>query len=105
MSPRDRSYDAIGLMKQISEQTAATYANAQEILGDETPKALKKDASGNKVGDQENNDPQNQPGNHSQLASNALVKLDLHYTPADILYPSPHSFIHASFPYFSLQHI
>lgn len=66
MSPGDRSYDAIGLLKQISEHTAATYANAQEILVNETPKALQKD---NYQGSP------NQPGNHSQLASNALVKL------------------------------
>ncbi|KAF7830131.1 transcription factor MYB3R-1-like [Senna tora] len=45
MSPGDRSYDAIGLMKQVKEQTAAAYASAQEILEKETPKA--KDASGN----------------------------------------------------------
>lgn len=78
MSPGDRSYDAIGLLKQIGEHTAATYANAQEILGNETPKALPKDASGNdKDRDQEDNDPPNQPRNHSQLASNALVKLNL----------------------------
>ncbi|TKY74579.1 Myb-related protein 3R-1 [Spatholobus suberectus] len=75
MSPGDRSYDAIGLMKQISEQTAAQYASAHEILGNETPKALPKDASGNdRVGDQENNDPHNQHGNHSQLASSAVVE-------------------------------
>lgn len=77
MSPGDRSYDAIGWMKQISEQTAAQYANAHEILGNDTPKALPKDASGsNRDGDQENNDPHNQHGNHSESASNALVKLD-----------------------------
>ncbi|KAJ1415711.1 SANT/Myb domain [Sesbania bispinosa] len=74
MSPGDRSYDAIGLLKQISEQNAATYANAQEILGNETPKALPEDASGNANRDQENNDPLNRPGNRSQLASNALVE-------------------------------
>ncbi|KAK7260733.1 hypothetical protein RIF29_27014 [Crotalaria pallida] len=73
-SPGDRSYDAIGLMKQVCEQTAATYANAQEILGNETPKASKKDASGNKDGNEENDDPCKQPGNHSQLASNALME-------------------------------
>nr|KYP59240.1 Myb-related protein 3R-1 [Cajanus cajan] len=73
-SPGDRSYDAIGLLKQISEQTAATYANAQEILVNETPKALPKDPSGNdEARDQENNPP-SQPGNHSQLASNALIE-------------------------------
>ncbi|KAK7351474.1 hypothetical protein VNO77_10964 [Canavalia gladiata] len=75
MSPGDKCYDAIGLMKQISEQTAAQYANAQEILCNETPKALPKDVAGNdRDGDQENNDPNEQPGNRSQLASNALVE-------------------------------
>ncbi|XP_020217306.1 transcription factor MYB3R-1 [Cajanus cajan] len=75
LSPGDRSYDAIGLMKQISEQTAAQYASAHEILGNETPKALPKDASGiDRDGDQENIDPQNQHRNHSQLASSALVE-------------------------------
>ncbi|KAK7384919.1 hypothetical protein VNO78_30622 [Psophocarpus tetragonolobus] len=74
MSPGDRSYDAIGLLREISEQTAATYANAQEILGDESPKALLKDASENKDRDHENNDPPNQPENHSKLASNALIE-------------------------------
>ncbi|XP_016479134.1 transcription factor MYB3R-1-like [Nicotiana tabacum] len=37
MSPGDRSYDAIGLMKQLSEQTAASIADAHQILGSETP--------------------------------------------------------------------
>ncbi|XP_019457867.1 PREDICTED: myb-related protein 3R-1-like isoform X2 [Lupinus angustifolius] len=74
ISPGDRSYDAIGLMKQVSEQTAATYANAQEILGNETPKALKKDATGNKDGNHENNDPRKQAGNNSQLAINSLME-------------------------------
>uniref|UniRef100_A0A0R0FQH1 MYB/HD-like transcription factor n=1 Tax=Glycine max TaxID=3847 RepID=A0A0R0FQH1_SOYBN len=75
MSPGDRSYDALGLLKHISEQTAATYANAQEILGNETPKALPKDASENdKDKDHENNYPVNQSGNHSQLPSNALIE-------------------------------
>lgn len=32
MSPGDRSYDAIGLMKQLSEHTAETFADAKEIL-------------------------------------------------------------------------
>ncbi|XP_027355565.1 transcription factor MYB3R-1 [Abrus precatorius] len=78
LSPGDKSYDAIGLMKQISEQTAAQYANIHEILGNETPKALLVDASGNhRDEDQENDDPNKQHGNHSplsQLASNALVE-------------------------------
>ncbi|CAJ1973866.1 unnamed protein product [Sphenostylis stenocarpa] len=75
MSPGDRSFDAIGLMKQINEQTAAQYASAHEILGNETPKALTKDKSRN-VGDEdrENIDPNNQHGNHSQSDSSALVE-------------------------------
>lgn len=87
MSPGDRSYDAIGWMRQISPI-------AREILGSETPKALPKDASGNdkRDGDQENKDPHNQPGNHCQLASNALVKLDSPNTHRDFLlclFPCP----------------
>ncbi|XP_058201740.1 transcription factor MYB3R-1-like [Rhododendron vialii] len=42
LSPRDRSYDAIGLMKQLSEHTAAAFADAQEVLGDETPETILK---------------------------------------------------------------
>ncbi|KAL0557743.1 hypothetical protein IC582_006294 [Cucumis melo] len=42
MSPGDRSYDAIGLMKEVSEQTAAACASAQEVLGNETPQSLLK---------------------------------------------------------------
>ncbi|PKA54451.1 Myb-related protein 3R-1 [Apostasia shenzhenica] len=33
MSPIDRSYDALSLMKQVSEQSAVVIAEAQEILG------------------------------------------------------------------------
>ncbi|KAJ7958587.1 myb-related protein 3R-1 [Quillaja saponaria] len=74
MSPGDRSYDAIGLMKQISEQTAAAYANAQEVLGNESPKTLLKDKGINhKELDQENKSPHNQLGDHFQLPSNVLV--------------------------------
>ncbi|CAL0333017.1 unnamed protein product [Lupinus luteus] len=74
MSPGGRSYDAIGLMKQVDEQTAATYANAQEILRDETPKVLKKETFGNKDGDEENNDICKQAGKVSQLGSNSLME-------------------------------
>ncbi|XP_024987197.1 transcription factor MYB3R-1 isoform X1 [Cynara cardunculus var. scolymus] len=42
VSPRERSYDALGLMKQLSEHTAPAYANAQEVLGDETPDSILK---------------------------------------------------------------
>lgn len=39
-SPRERSYDALGLMRQLSEHTATAFATAQEVLGDETPDSL-----------------------------------------------------------------
>ncbi|RHN77713.1 putative transcription factor MYB-HB-like family [Medicago truncatula] len=61
----ERSYDAIGLLKQVGEQTAATYENAQELLKNDTPKAVPKDASGN------DNSPS---ANNSKLTSNALVE-------------------------------
>ncbi|KAI4337473.1 hypothetical protein L6164_015887 [Bauhinia variegata] len=74
MSPNERSYDAIGLMKQISEQTASAYANAQEILGNETPKALLKDASENDSDVDHENKDHTRTGNHTQLGSNALIE-------------------------------
>ncbi|XP_052297911.1 transcription factor MYB3R-1 isoform X3 [Citrus sinensis] len=40
MSPGDRSYDALGLMKQLSEHTAAAYADALEVLGGESSETL-----------------------------------------------------------------
>lgn len=46
MSPGDRSYDAIGLMKEVGEHTAAACANAQEVLGNETPQSLLKGRRG-----------------------------------------------------------
>lgn len=74
MSPGDRSYDALGLMKQISEQTAAAYANAQEILGNETPETLFKKRNIHDTQEQENNHaPPDQQQNHSNLPQNILV--------------------------------
>ncbi|CAI8599832.1 unnamed protein product [Vicia faba] len=70
-SPGDKSYDAMGWMKQIGEHTAAQYADALEVLENEPPKTLPKDASGD---NQENIDPHDLPGNHSNSASNALVE-------------------------------
>ncbi|GKG27330.1 hypothetical protein Tco_0403033, partial [Tanacetum coccineum] len=40
VSPRERSYDALGLMRQLSEHTATAYATAQEVLSDKTPDSL-----------------------------------------------------------------
>ncbi|XVE53715.1 hypothetical protein DITRI_Ditri03aG0024800 [Diplodiscus trichospermus] len=72
MSPADRSYDAIGLMKQLSEHTAAAYADALEVLGNETPESIIKGRrlSNNPNVDKENN----QSESHSDLASNILAE-------------------------------
>lgn len=69
MSPGDRSYDAIGLMKQISEQTAAAYANAQEVLENEAPKTLRKGRFNQDTQLQENNEQ----GTRSHLPQSILV--------------------------------
>ncbi|CAN0907093.1 Transcription factor MYB3R-4 [Linum grandiflorum] len=42
LSPGDRSYDAITLLKQFSEHTAAACADALDVLGDETPETISK---------------------------------------------------------------
>lgn len=38
MSPRERSYDALGLMKHVNEHSASVFASAEEVLDNETPK-------------------------------------------------------------------
>ncbi|XP_022754569.1 transcription factor MYB3R-1-like [Durio zibethinus] len=71
MSPADRSYDAIGLMKQLNEHTAAAYADALEVLGDETPESIVKGRrSNNPKMEKENNQLEVQ----SHLASNILAE-------------------------------
>ncbi|KAE8682660.1 Myb-related protein 3R-1 [Hibiscus syriacus] len=67
MSPVERSYDAIGLMKQLSEHTAAAYADALEVLGIETPESI---INGPNNMDKENSRLEN----HSHLASNILAE-------------------------------
>ncbi|KAH9605827.1 hypothetical protein KSS87_000606 [Heliosperma pusillum] len=49
MSPGERSFDAIGLMKQINEQGADTYADAREVLGGETPDSILKQRCSKKL--------------------------------------------------------
>lgn len=75
MSPGDRSYDAIGLMKQISEHTAAAYANAHEVLGNETPDTLLKERQKDRgiVDLDKNNAPPSQLGSSSLSAPNVMV--------------------------------
>ncbi|GMI92546.1 C-MYB-LIKE TRANSCRIPTION FACTOR 3R-1, MYB DOMAIN PROTEIN 3R1, A. thaliana MYB domain protein 3R1 [Hibiscus trionum] len=70
MSPVERSYDAIGLMKQLSEHTAAAYADALEVLGNETPESIIK-GKGKGINNPNNMDKEN---NHSHLASNITAE-------------------------------
>ncbi|KAI9191105.1 hypothetical protein LWI28_003648 [Acer negundo] len=78
MSPGgDRSYDAIGLMKQLSEHTAAAYADALEVLGNngtsETP--VKETESQNPpIADQEKQSVSQNQQESSDLASNVLIE-------------------------------
>lgn len=74
MSPAERSYDALGLMKQLSEQTASAFANAQAVLGDETPETiLKKKSLRNENGEKESTNVSNcEPEHHSLTASNIM---------------------------------
>ncbi|KAL1552415.1 hypothetical protein AAHA92_13215 [Salvia divinorum] len=73
LSPRDRSYDAIGLMKQLGEQTAGAFSDAQKVLGDETPESLLK----GKCRAKEQRDKENEhtrAEHHSLSASNLMTE-------------------------------
>lgn len=73
MSPGDRSYDALGLRKHLSEHSEAVYTNAEETLGMNTPEPTKKQCSDDGNEDQENLKPNQSSGCCSNLASNILV--------------------------------
>lgn len=49
LSPGDTTYDAIGLMRQLNEHTAAALAEAQEVLASGNPEreASQKSSDGN----------------------------------------------------------
>lgn len=70
MSPGDGSYDALGLMKHVSEHSASVYANAEEVLGNDTPKEKNINA-GNL--ERKNKQSDQLTGTTSSLASNVLV--------------------------------
>lgn len=75
MSPGDRSYDALGLMKQLSEHTASAFANAQEVLGDETPETILKKSSKILNADKQQNDALKcQQEHHSTVGSNVMTE-------------------------------
>ncbi|XP_073123014.1 transcription factor MYB3R-1-like isoform X2 [Henckelia pumila] len=71
LNPGDRSYDAIGLMKHLGEHTAGAFADAQEVLGNETPETILKA----KCSEKENNQNLNcQAEHHSVSASTFLME-------------------------------
>ena len=69
MSPGDRSYDAIGLMKQLNEHAAETFADAKEILRNGAFETMSK----GKCSSDSNHDPDHKLDNQSHLASGVLV--------------------------------
>ncbi|URE48795.1 hypothetical protein MUK42_14582 [Musa troglodytarum] len=79
MSPGDQSYDAIGLMRQLSEHTAAAaVAEAQEVLTSGSPvRTCNEPQSDNKKFSDENADPDDKElGNHhmpSKIMTEARV--------------------------------
>ncbi|CAA7025466.1 unnamed protein product [Microthlaspi erraticum] len=70
MSPGERSYDAIGLMKHLSEHTATAYADALEVLGNDTPETILKKRQLNKS----IQGKENQLWPHDQLESRSQVE-------------------------------
>lgn len=74
LSPGERSYDAIGLMKQLSEHTAAAYADALEVLGNETSEKTVNEGNSKKSSlDEENNGVMHSEHKSDHLASTILV--------------------------------
>ncbi|KAF8080084.1 hypothetical protein N665_0976s0009 [Sinapis alba] len=70
MSPGERSYDAIGLMKHLSEHTATAYADALEVLGNDTPETILKKRQLNKS----IQGKENQHWHHDQLENRSQVE-------------------------------
>ncbi|KAL8504108.1 hypothetical protein ACS0TY_022731 [Phlomoides rotata] len=75
MSPTgDGSFDAIGLMKQLGEQTAGAFADAQKVLGDETPETILKGKYAiNQEAEKENNYKPSSQKHHTSLSASVLM--------------------------------
>jgi len=75
MSPGERSYDAIGLMKHLSEHSATAYADALEVLGNDTPESILKKRQLNKSiqGKENQHQPHDQLGNRSQVSASTYT--------------------------------
>lgn len=73
MSPGNQGVDAIGLMKQLREQTAGAFADAQEVLGDETPETIMKEKCAiNQEGEKENN-YETSSKKHNSISASVLM--------------------------------
>ncbi|KAF8048430.1 hypothetical protein N665_2518s0007 [Sinapis alba] len=107
MSPGERSYDAIGLMKHLSEHTATAYADALEVLGNDTPETiLKKRQMNRSISGKENQLwPHDQLENRSQVECRALDFSECGGTPGKAkvssaspgCYTSPSSYLLKSY--------
>lgn len=73
MSPGDKSYDALGLMKHLSEHSAPAFAHAQEVLGSDTPETLLKKSFNHLFSDHQNRKSSQKKENCPYSTSNALV--------------------------------
>ncbi|XP_020097052.1 uncharacterized protein LOC109716141 isoform X2 [Ananas comosus] len=74
VSPGDRTYDAIGLMKQLSEQTAALVAEAHEVLASGNREASLDGRNSDKENLQnENIEPENKIETH-QMPPNVMAE-------------------------------
>lgn len=74
MSPGERSYDALGLMKQLSEQNAGVIAEAQEVLSNGSQK-LNFDNVGSNNSLQGNEDSAKEQENLIPMPSNVVVMI------------------------------
>ncbi|KAM7277279.1 hypothetical protein ACFE04_019145 [Oxalis oulophora] len=69
----DRSFDALGLMKQLSEHTASAYADAAEVMGSETPDTILKEKRRQSL-EHENKNITECHGRHSQSSPNVMTE-------------------------------
>uniref|UniRef100_A0A7N0TA83 Uncharacterized protein n=1 Tax=Kalanchoe fedtschenkoi TaxID=63787 RepID=A0A7N0TA83_KALFE len=72
LSPGERSCDALGLMEQLSERSAAAIAEAHEMLGNETPKAILRETHAKSANAGHPDTSDNQPGSLSRFAPDML---------------------------------
>ncbi|KAF5202577.1 3R MYB protein [Thalictrum thalictroides] len=74
MSPGDGSYDALALMRQLGEQSAAALAEAQEVLASESPDYSLKEQYSDQIhlAKENNMYPMDDLQNHKPLPSDVL---------------------------------